>query len=235
MLSYKSDGNKIMPNPKVVAELAAKKRPAPRGPMSVRPRHLNVTPKESGGFTRDEVIMAGTPTRIRDRDRVYAHVEKILSDWTDKCHSNMHQGTDSKIIKLNFNSLHRVLVSELRNTRWTRIPKLISEVLSDESLVSRFGSWIFVELVSPDYVFIKLPIDSTEVVRANMNRDPHTVTHYFTVEPLVSDEDDTPDPDNWPLETLQEFVANNEIYVTKEEFEDRPALRNAVREFYKKS
>jgi len=51
----------------------------------------------------------------------------------------------------------------------------------------------------------------------------------------VSDEDDTPDPDNWPLETLQEFVANNEIYVTKEEFEDRPALRNAVREFYKKS
>lgn len=210
-----------------------------RGPMSCRPKSAKKKSTDAEGRVLPYAEFVAK-NRVRDAERVQNCVEGILAEWK-KLNHDFAYGTESKIIKVSLKQLKSVLI-DLKNTRWTKIPSLINDTLVDLNLVQKYGSWIFVEHDSPDYLFIMMPPDSTDVVRLKLSKDKEQdrISMQYTSEVLldhdsVSDEDDTPNPDNWPLETLQEFVANNEIYVTKEEFEDRPALRNAVREFYKKS
>jgi hypothetical protein len=124
----------------------------------------------------------------------------------------------------------------LKNTRFTKIPTLINDILVYNEICDEFGQWVYVEHDSPDWIFVRLPDYSTPVLRATIEWDktgktdtsvrtsseallpeldeeeedeiPENV-EYNDEDSHEDDEDEKPESDefaNWQLEELQTFV-----------------------------
>lgn len=207
--------------------LNEKKRPTPRGPSSVKPRQLppgygyksKATGQRAGGFTRDELVLHTSAPKMRDDERVYFLVHAILSAW------KLSAVTDAKanatgIIKVSRRKIEGAL-RDLKNTRFTKIPSLINDTLTDMDLCKEFGQWVYVEHDSPDWIFVRLPANSTQVVRADISSDRTGQTSAAvttSVEVLLDDSYLEDDEDEIPENV--EYDDEDESHVNEEEEEE---------------
>ena len=129
--------------------------------------------------------------KIRDEERVYNLVHAILSAWK----ADLDAGSSvaaAGIIKVSRRKVEGAL-RDLKNTRFTKIPTHINDVLVYNEVCNEFGQWVYVEHDSPDWIFVRLPENSTPVIRADISydRNGETSTAVTTsVEVLLADLDD---------------------------------------------
>lgn len=139
-------------------EATTKKRPVPRGPSSVKP-------KTAPSF---EDYLA--KNRVRDEERVFNLVHAILSAWKADVGRAENTSASTGIVKVSRRKIEGAL-RDLKNTRFTKIPTLINNVLVYKEICREFGQWVYVEHDSPDWIFVRLPENSTPVIRANISYD----------------------------------------------------------------
>ncbi|AWY08579.1 hypothetical protein HOT49_gp324 [Erwinia phage vB_EamM_Alexandra] len=140
---------------------AAVAKKTPRGPKGST---------NTGGFKRDEVVMLISSPKIRDEERVYNLVHAILSAWKADVGHAEHTAASAGIIKVSRRKIEGAL-RDLKNTRFTKIPTLINDILTGSDICAEFGMWVYVEHDSPDWIFVRLPDDSTPVIRADISCD----------------------------------------------------------------
>ena len=162
--------------------IAASKKKVSRGPKAVGPRRS-----------------ADTAVKIRDEERVFNLVHAILRTWKSDSDAN-HPAAAVGIIKVSRRQVERSL-RDLKNTRFTKIPSLINDVLVYNEIFHEFGQWVYVEHDSPDWIFVRLPSNDTEVVRAGLHdkNDDKVISVALTTEQLLpsADEDEEDEiPDN---------------------------------------
>lgn len=194
--------------------LSEKKRPTPRGPSSAKPRQL---PPGYGFKSKATGERAPDPSykeflaknRVRDDERVYFLVHAILSAW--KLSAVADAGANATgIIKVSRRKIEGAL-RDLKNTRFTKIPSLINDILTDMDLCKEFGQWVYVEHDSPDWIFVRLPENSTQVIRADISSDRSGETSAAvttSVEVLL---------DNTYLEDDEEEIPENVEYDDEDE------------------
>ena len=129
----------------------APEKRTPRGPSSARPKST-----------------ADRAPKIRDEERVYNLVHAILSAWKADVGHAEHTAASAGIIKVSRRKIEGAL-RDLKNTRFTKIPTLISDVLTGSDICNEFGMWVYVEHDSPDWIFVRLPDNSTPVIRADIS------------------------------------------------------------------
>lgn len=193
---------KDTPPKSVQAELdrvAASKKKTPRGPKASRPRGPAPSFKEHLA-----------QKRVRDDVRVHALVYSILSAWKMEIDRNDNEASHNGIIKVNRRKIEGAL-RDLKNTRFTKIPTLINDILTGTDICDEFGMWVYVEHDSPDWIFLRLPKDSTPVLRAEISVDNSGDSPVTTVatssEVLLEDVGDEPlemlDCDERDIEDLE--------------------------------
>lgn len=204
--------------------LSEKKRPTPRGPSSVKPRQLpngygyksKATGQRAGGFKRDELVLHTSAPKMRDDERVYFLVHAILSAWKLSAVTTGAEAAATGIIKVSRRKIEGAL-RDLKNTRFTKIPSLINDILTDMDLCKEFGQWVYVEHDSPDWIFVRLPENSTQVIRADISSDRSGETSAAvttSVEVLLDntylEEDEEEIPENVEYDDEDESDANEE-------------------------
>ena len=136
--------------------------------------------------------------KIRDEERVLNLVHTILRAWKADSDANVPAALTG-IIKVSRRQVERSLM-DLKNTRFTKIPSLINDVLVYTEICNEFGQWVYVEHDSPDWIFVRLPADDTEVVRANLHdkNNAKVISVALIVEQLLPrfDEEEDEIPDN---------------------------------------
>ncbi|WAK44483.1 hypothetical protein [Erwinia phage vB_Ea_2910A] len=142
-----------------------KKRPTPRGPSSAKPRQLPPGYGYKSKATGER--LPDTQTKIRDEERVFNLVHAILSAWKVTTDA---EAAATGIIKVSRRKIEGAL-RDLKNTRFTKIPSLVNDILTDMDLCKEFGQWVYVEHDSPDWIFVRLPENSTQVIRADISSD----------------------------------------------------------------
>lgn len=155
--------------------LSEKKRPTPRGPSSAKPRQL---PPGYGFKSKATGERAPDPSykefvaknRVRDEERVFNLVHAILSAWKADVGHAENTAASAGIIKVSRRKIEGAL-RDLKNTRFTKIPTLINDVLVYNEVCNEFGQWVYVEHDSPDWIFVRLPENSTPVIRADISYD----------------------------------------------------------------
>lgn len=154
---------------------AAKKK-VPRGPKSAGPRRNAV-----------QVERAAT---IRDEDRVVNLVLFILRGWK-QAKADSEASAAQGIIKVSRREIELAL-RDLKNTRFTKIPTLINDVLVYNEIVNEFGQWVYVEHDSPDWMFILTPDRETLVTRCRIRRNKETddLTQLISSEALLPHSDE---------------------------------------------
>ena len=226
---------------------AEKKRTTPRGPSSVKPKSAKERDdKESQQpdlSKKQLVARRDAAPKMRDEERVYNLVHAILSAWKADIGHAEHTAASSGIIKVSRRKIEGAL-RDLKNTRFTKIPTLINDVLVYNEVCNEFGQWVYVEHDSPDWIFVKLPENSTPVLRADISYDRtgQTSTAILTSsEPLLEsfdeeEEDEIPenveydDYEDWTLSQLQKLaVAENYIGVKDAGYRDRATLISRIR------
>lgn len=145
-----------------------KKRPTPRGPSSAKPRQLPPGYGYKSKATGER--LPDTQTKIRDEERVFNLVHAILSAWKAEVGHAEHTAASAGIIKVSRRKIEGAL-RDLKNTRFTKIPTLINDVLVYNEVCKEFGQWVYVEHDSPDWIFVRLPENSTPVIRADISYD----------------------------------------------------------------
>ncbi|QZE60233.1 hypothetical protein pEaSNUABM35_00316 [Erwinia phage pEa_SNUABM_35] len=130
---------------------AAAIKKTPRGPSSVRPKST-----------------ADREPKIRDEERVYNLVHAILSAWKADVGHAENTAASAGIIKVSRRNIEGAL-RDLKNTRFTKIPTLINDILTGSDICAEFGRWVYVEHDSPDWIFVRLPENSTPVIRADVS------------------------------------------------------------------
>ncbi|QZE59560.1 hypothetical protein MPK66_gp316 [Erwinia phage pEa_SNUABM_2] len=130
---------------------AAAAKKTPRGPSSVRPKST-----------------ADREPKIRDEERVYNLVHAILSAWKADVGHAENTAASAGIIKVSRRKIEGAL-RDLKNTRFTKIPTLINDILTGSDICDEFGMWVYVEHDSPDWIFVRLPDNSTPVIRADIS------------------------------------------------------------------
>ena len=108
---------------------------------------------------------------------------------------------------------------DLKNTRFTKIPTLINDVLVYNEVCNEFGQWVYVEHDSPDWIFVRLPKNSTPVIRADIavDRTGETPTTVTTSSEVLLDnggDDEDEIPEN------VEYDDEDESHVQEEEDEE---------------
>lgn len=141
--------------------VAASKKKTPRGPSSVRPKASATTPSFKEYLAKK---------RVRDEERVFNLVHAILSAWKADVGHAEHTAASAGIIKVSRRKIEGAL-RDLKNTRFTKIPTLINDVLVYNEVCNEFGQWVYVEHDSPDWIFVRLPENSTPVIRADISYD----------------------------------------------------------------
>lgn len=226
---------KDTPPKSVQAELdrtyASKKKKTPRGPSSVRPKST-----------------ADRAPKIRDEERVFNLVHMILSAWKADAEN---EATSVGIIKVSRRKIEGAL-RDLKNTRFTKIPGLINDVLVYNEVVEEFGQWVYVEHDSPDWIFVRLPESSTPVIRADISyaKTGETSTSVSTSSEVLlaaldeDEEDEIPENveyddeddsdvdeeeddefDEWTLAQLQDFAVSQNYMGPKDSgWEDRQSV-----------
>lgn len=175
------------PNDKFAQARAAKNSPER---VEAAKKKVSRGPKAAGPLrSADKYERAA---KIRDEERVFNLVHAILSTWKKDSDAN-HPAAVVGIIKVSRRQVERSL-HNLKNTRFTKIPSLINDVLVYSEIVAEFGQWVYVEHDSPDWIFVRLPDDSTQVVRANLHdkNDDKIISVALTSERLMPslEEDD---------------------------------------------
>ena len=107
---------------------------------------------------------------MRDEERVFNLVHAILSAWKADVGHAEHTAASAGIIKVSRRKIEGAL-RDLKNTRFTKIPTLINDVLVYNEVCNEFGQWVYVEHDSPDWIFVRLPENSTPVIRADISYD----------------------------------------------------------------
>lgn len=155
---------------------AAAKKKVPRGPKAAGPRRNAV-----------QVERAAT---IRDEDRVVNLVLFILRGWKQAKADNEASAAQG-IIKVSRREVEQAL-RDLKNTRFTKIPSLINDVLVYDEIEEEFGQWVYVEHDSPDWMFILTPDRETLVTRCRIRRNKETddLTQLISSEALLPDIDE---------------------------------------------
>lgn len=113
--------------------------------------------------------------RMRDEERVSELVLAILSAWRADVGHAENTAASAGIIKVSRRQIEGALRG-LKNTRFTKIPTLINDVLVYNEIVNVFGQWVYVEHDSPDWIFVRLPDNSTPVIRASISFDRQSDT-----------------------------------------------------------
>lgn len=195
---------------------AAKKK-TPRGPSAAKPRQLapgyGLKSKATGERAPD-----ATP-KIRDEERVFNLVHAILSAWKADVGHAEHTAASAGIIKVSRRKIEGAL-RDLKNTRFTKIPTLINDVLVYNEVCDEFGQWVYVEHDSPDWIFVRLPENSTPVIRADIAVDKTGATSASITtssECLLEDFDEN-EEDEIPENV--EYDDEDESHVEEEEEED---------------
>lgn len=155
-------------------EAAEKKRSTPRGPSSVKPKSAKERDERESqkpNLSKKEWVARRDATpKMRDEERVYNLVHAILSAWKADIGRAEHTAASSGIIKVSRRKIEGAL-RDLKNTRFTKIPTLINDVLVYNEIWNEFGQWVYVEHDSPDWIFVRLPENSTPVLRADISVD----------------------------------------------------------------
>ncbi|UAW96811.1 hypothetical protein pEaSNUABM22_00324 [Erwinia phage pEa_SNUABM_22] len=157
---------------------AAAAKKTPRGPSSVRPKST-----------------ADREPKIRDEERVYNLVHAILSAWKADVGHAENTAASAGIIKVSRRKIEGAL-RDLKNTRFTKIPTLINDVLVYNEVCNEFGQWVYVEHDSPDWIFVRLPENSTPVLRADISynkTDERSASITTSSEALMETFDDNDD------------------------------------------
>lgn len=201
--------------------LNEKKRSTPRGPSSVKPRQL---PPGYGFKSKATGERASDPSykeflaknRVRDDERVYFLVHAILSAWKLSAVTDA-EANATGIIKVSRRKIEGAL-RDLKNTRFTKIPSLINDILTGSAICDEFGMWVYVEHDSPDWIFLRLPANSTRVIRADISSDRVGETSAAvttSTEVLLEDTSDAPaemlDCDERDIEDLETKAMRKEL------------------------
>jgi len=153
-------------------KVAAKR--TPRGPSSVKPKSAKERDERESqkpNLSKKEwVARRDAAPKMRDEERVYNLVHAILSAWKADIGHAEHTAASSGIIKVSRRKIEGAL-RDLKNTRFTKIPTLINDVLVYNEIWNEFGQWVYVEHDSPDWIFVRLPENSTPVLRADISVD----------------------------------------------------------------
>lgn len=186
---------------------AAAKRSTPRGPSSVRPK------------TAPRPVDKDAVPKMRDDERVYNLVRTILSAWKADIGHAEHTAASAGIIKVSRRKVEGAL-RDLKNTRFTKIPSLINDVLTDMELCKEFGQWVYVEHDSPDWIFVRLPENSTPVLRADIScdRTGQTSASVATSSEALLENIDEEEEDEIPENV--EYDDEDESHVQEEEEEE---------------
>lgn len=230
--------------PKSVLEANSPKKKTPRGPSSAKPTaHKEHGDRESMKTPAHKKAQREAPPykdylagkKVRDEERVYLLVKTILSAWKADIGHAENTAASAGIIKVSRRQLEGAL-RFLKNTRFTKIPTLINDILVYNEICDEFGQWVYVEHDSPDWIFVRLPDNGTHVLRATIEWDktgetdtsvrtssevllpelddeeedeiPENV-EYNDEDSHEDDEDEEPEEDefaDWSLEELQTFV-----------------------------
>ncbi|QZE56516.1 hypothetical protein pEaSNUABM40_00321 [Erwinia phage pEa_SNUABM_40] len=223
---------------------AEKKRTTPRGPSSAKPRQLppgyGYKSKATGERAperddkesqkpdlskKDWVARRDATPKMRDEERVFNLVHAILAAWKADIGHAEHTAASSGIIKVSRRKVEGAL-RDLKNTRFTKIPTLINEILTHSDVCEEFGMWVYVEHDTPDWIFVRLPEDSTPVLRADIvyDRTGQTATTITTSsEPLleVLGEDDEPEM----LECNERDIEDLETKAMRKELIDKGIIK----------
>lgn len=108
--------------------------------------------------------------RVRDEERVNTLVHTILSAWKAERGHAENTAFTSGIVKVSRRQIEGAL-RDLKNTRFTKIPTLINDILTGTDICSEFGQWVYVEHDAPDWIFVRLPDNDTPVLRASISAD----------------------------------------------------------------
>ncbi|QYW03962.1 hypothetical protein pEaSNUABM46_00319 [Erwinia phage pEa_SNUABM_46] len=219
--------------------VAASKKKVSRGPKASRPR-------------QSPAVDASPKPRIRDEERVYNLVHMILSAWKADAEN---AAASVGIVKVSRRKIEGAL-RDLKNTRFTKIPGLINDVLVYNELVAEFGQWVYVEHDSPDWIFVRLPENSTPVIRADISyaKTGETSTSVSTSSEVLlkdlsedeedeipenveyddadetdEDEEEPYDYSAWSLRDLQDYAKRYDfLQPDTEGFDDREKLIAAI-------
>ncbi len=202
---------KDTPPKSVQAELdrvAASKKKTPRGPKASRPRGPAPSFKEHLA-----------QKRVRDDVRVHALVYSILSAWKMEIDRNDNEASHNGLIKVNRRKIEGAL-RNLKNTRFTKIPTLINDILTGTDICDEFGMWVYVEHDSPDWIFVRLPENSTPVLRADISYDRtgQTSASVATSSEALLEDLDEEEEDEIPENV--EYDDEDESHVQEEEEEE---------------
>lgn len=163
----------------------------PRGPSSVRP-----------ASAKSAKAPADAAPKIRDEERVFSIVHAILTAWKAEADHPDAWAASAGIIKVSRRKIEGAL-RDLKNTRFTKIPTLINDILTGCDICDEFGHWVYVEHDSPDWIFVRLPANSTPVIRADISYDKTGVTSAavttsseLLMEDLDEDEEEDEIPEN---------------------------------------
>lgn len=190
--------------PNSVLEANKPKKKTPRGPSSAKPRVAKERlEKESMTTPEHKKALREAPSykdylagkRVRDEERVYLLVKTILSAWKADVGHAENTAASAGIIKVSRRKIEGAL-RDLKNTRFTKIPTLINDVLVYNEVCNEFGQWVYVEHDSPDWIFVRLPENSTPVIRADISYDKtgETATSVTTSSEALLEDLDEEDP-----------------------------------------
>lgn len=113
--------------------------------------------------------------KVRDEDRVYQLIHAVLSAWKAEQGHAENTAFSSGIVKVSRRQIEGAL-QDLKNTRFTKIPTLINDILTGTDICAEFGHWVYVEHDAPDWIFVRLPENNTPVLRAQIKSAPVSVT-----------------------------------------------------------
>lgn len=129
------------------------------GPGSVTPAHIKKQRAE-------EAKQKG----IRDEHRIHNFVVSVLDEHRNQV-ANGNPAAATNVIKISMKQIQRIMM-QLKNTRFSRIPELINRTLGESiDLNQTYGSWVMVEHDYPDWLFVKLPADETQVLRFKVQKE----------------------------------------------------------------
>lgn len=204
--------------------VADSKKKTPRGPSSVKPKSAkerNDKESQQPDLSKKELVPSYkehlAKNRVRDEARVFNIVHAILSAWKADVGHAEHTAASAGIIKVSRRKIEGAL-RDLKNTRFTKIPTLINDVLVYNEVCNEFGQWVYVEHDSPDWIFVRLPENSTPVIRANISYDKTgatavsiTTSSEALMEPFDSDEVEVLECNEQDVEDLETKALRIEV------------------------
>ncbi|EBY9527431.1 hypothetical protein D5P86_00420 [Salmonella enterica subsp. enterica serovar Infantis] len=126
--------------------------------------------KKKGPVTMKRAAPVEERPKVRDEDRVHKLVHTILSAWKAERGRAENTAFTSGIVKVSRLQIEGAL-RDLKNTRFTKIPTLINDILTGTDICSEFGQWVYVEHDAPDWIFVRLPDNDTPVLRVSFDVD----------------------------------------------------------------